>query len=836
MLESLLSDVRFAVRWLRKSPGFALVAIASLAMGIGFNTALFTIVDGLLFKPLPVAQPNRLVDIYTSAVTSLSSQFGTSSYPDYLDLRSQNEVFDDIVGYTPMFGALTSDAGSRLAMGEIATGNYFRVLGVPAFLGRTLLPEDDAPGAPRVAVVSHQYWMRELGAPTNLIGRTLRLRGIPFTIVGVAPPWFTGMVPVLSPELWIPVSASLDTEPVGMHDVTPSPGGTNRLERRGDRWMFMRGRLKPGRTVDEARANLQLIASRLVEQYSATNRDRQVSVRPTSDVHFHPAADPQILPIATGLMIVVGLVLLIACLNVASMLLARASGRQREIGVRLAIGAGRGRLIRQLVTETLVLSLLGAAAGIVIARWITAVVGAINLPSPIPFAFNLRVDARVLAFTVAATLIATLVAGLAPALLASKPNLVSELRGEQQLGTGAARRWTIGDALVAGQMAITAVLLVVAALLTRSLIAAQNANLGFPVNRIALVSIDASQLRYPRDKVEQFYDRVLERIRGLSGVEAVGLTTRPPFSVNYNRWDVWIEGVQQPGERGTVVDVTNVSPEYFKAVDVPIVAGRAFTNDDGPNTPKVAIINETMARRFWPNQNAVGRIVRPRGSTGTPFEIVGIAADHKVTAVGEPPTPFLHLARRQQPNAYSAVIARTRGDAAALLRDMRREIHAIEPTLAFVENQTMEDEVAMTLFPVRASAWLVSGIGIVAMLLAAVGLYGVIAYSVARRTREIGIRMALGARSSTVVGTVMRHGLLIAAFGLSTGVALTVIAMYLATLFVPGVVAGLYGIRVTDPASWFTAALILLAVSALANLVPAWRAARIHPSDALRTE
>jgi len=836
LLESLFADVRFALRWLRKSPGFTIVAVASLAVGIGFNTALFTVVDSLLFRPLPVAHPDRLVDVYTSATAARGGQFSTSSYPDYQDLRSGNDVFEDIVGYTPMFGALSIESGSRLAMGEVVTGNYFKTLGVPAFAGRTLLPEDDAPGAPRVAVVSYRYWVRELGSSSSLTGRTLRIRGVPYEIVGVTPPSFTGMVPILSPEVWIPVSASLDVEPVGMHDVIPSPTGSNRLERRGDRWMFIRGRLKPGRTAEQARANLAVIAARLSSEYVTTNKDRLVSVRPTRDVHFHPAADPQILPIAGGLMIVVALVLIIACLNVASMLLARASARQREIGVRIAIGAGRGRLVRQLVTETLVLSLFGAAAAVVLAWWLTTLVSAVNLPSPIPFAFNLRMDARVLVFTLVTTVAAALIAGLVPALTASRPNLVAELRGEQSGRAAGGRHWTLGDALVAGQMSITAVLLVVAALLTRSVLAAQRANLGFPVERIALVSVDASQLRYPRERVERFFDQVMVRIRGLSGVEAVGLATRPPFSVNYNRWEIWIPGVHQAGEKGTVVDVTNVSADYFKAMDVPLVSGRTFTEDDRPDTPRVAIVNETMARKFWPDQSAIGQTFRSRNSEGPVFQIVGVTADHKVTDVGEPPTPFLHVSRRQQPNAYSAIIARTRGDAGALLRDMRREIHAVEPTLAFLENQTMEDEVGMTLFPVRASAWLVSSIGLVAMLLAAVGLYGVIAYSVARRTREIGIRMALGARAATVVGSVLRQGLVIAALGLVTGVAFAVIVLYLVSTLVPRAIDGLYGIRVSDPASWFSAAAILLAVSFVANLIPAWRAAKVHPSEALRTE
>lgn len=832
MFQALLADTRYAFRWLRRSPGFTAVAVVSLAVGIGFTTALFTIVDALLFKPLPVTEPGRLVDVYTSAASARAVEFGTSSYPDYLDLKSrtvENGVFEDLVAYTPMFGTLGIDTGSRLAMGEAVTGNYFQMLGVPAFLGRTILPADDAPGAPRVAVISHRYWQRELASAPDAVGRTLRIRGTPFTIVGVAPARFTGMVPILSPELWIPIAASLDVEPVGMRDVTPSPTGTNRLERRGERWLFVRGRLKGAQTFERARASLALIGAQLAAENPVTNKDRHVTARRTSDVHFHPAADSQLVPVAAGVMVVVALVLLIACLNVASMLLARASARQREIGVRLALGAGRGRLVRQLVTETLVLALLGGAAGTVLAWWITSVVAAINLPSPIPFHFDLHVDARVLGFTLVTSLVAALVAGVVPAVMASKPNLVAELRGERPSASFAGHRWTLRDVLVGGQIAITSILLVVAALLTRSLIAAQSANLGFPVDRIALVSMDVGQLRYSRERADQFYDEVLARIRALPGVEAVGLTTRPPFTINQNRWTIWIPSLHQPGQTGATVDVTSVSAGYFDAVGVPLVAGRTFTEADRPDTPRAAVVNETMARRFWPGQNAVGQTFRSRNSEGPVIQIVGVVGDHKVSSVGEPPTPFLHVSRRQQWNSYSAVIARTQGDAATLLRDMRREIHAVEPAVAFMENQTMEGEVGMTLFPVRASAWLVSLVGAVAMLLAAVGLYGVIAYSVSRRTREIGIRMALGARPSSVVASVLRHGLFVTLGGLAAGCVLAAFAAR-------RIAGALYGVGSADLLAWLAATLILLAVSTFANLIPAWRAARVRPSEALRTE
>ncbi|MCU1386250.1 MAG: macB 1 [Acidobacteria bacterium] len=832
MIESLVADIRYAVRWLLKSPGFTLVAVASLAIGIGFNTALFAVVDAVLFKPLPVAAPDRLVDVFTSDSTG-KLEFSTSSYPDYRDLSAQNDVFDGLVGYSPMMAALNLDGRSRLAMGEIVTGNYFQVFGVGAALGRTILPSDDQPGAPNVVFVSRRYWARELGSAPDAVGRTLRIRGASYTIVGVATAAFSGMVPILSPEMWIPVSASLDVEPVGLHDALPSPTGTTRLDRRADRWLFMRGRLKPGKTIEAARANLTVLASTLAADNPLTNRDRRLAVKPTSDVHFHPSLDAIVVPIAGGMMIVFGLVLLIACANVASMLLARASGRYKEIGIRLAIGASRGRLMRQLVTESIVLSLLGAAAGTLLAWWITSGVAALSLPIPIPLAFDLRLDMRVLAFTLATTFVAALLAGLAPALQATKPSLVADLRGESGAAQAAGHRWTLRDMLVAGQIAITALLLVVAALLTRSFIAAQRTNSGFAVNRLAIVSTDTSMLGLKGDQAERFFATALGKVSAIPGVESAALATRVPMQVNANQWEIWIAGRHRPGEHGDAVEVTTVSPEYFKTMGVGIVEGREFTYADRADTPRVAIVNETLAQLVWPGQSAIGKIFHTRGGVGPAFVIVGVSANHKVRTLSEPPTPFLQIPRAQRTGPYSAIVARTRGDADALLRDMRRELLTIDPNVVFVENQTMEMQVNATLFPMRASAWLVSAVGLVAMLLAAIGLYGVIAYSVARRTKEIGIRLALGARPGAVVGLVMRQGLLVASAGLVVGCAATAVVALLGARMIAGV---LYRVSVGDPFSWLGAATLLLAVSALANLVPAWRASRVDPSQALRSE
>jgi putative ABC transport system permease protein len=821
-----MQDIHYALRWLRRSPGFTLAAVASFAIGIGFNSALFSVVDAVLFRPLPVRAPDELVNIYTSG--SDGDPWITSSYPDLLDLRSGNAVFTDIAGYSPMFAAVSAGDRTRLVFGEIVTGNYFQFLGIAASRGRTLTPDDERPDAERALVVSDRYWTRELGRDPNVVGRTVRLRGQTYTIVGVVEASFTGMVPMLSPDMWVTVREATEVEPAGIQDVVPSPTGTSRLDRRGQRWLFAKARLKPGATVAQAQANVDVLMRQLTEAHPQTNKNRRAALKASSDVRIHPAGDQLVLFIGAGLMVAVGLVLLIACANVASMLLARASARQREIAIRLAIGAGRWRLIRQLVTESLVLALAGAAAGILASVWLTRLIATPSLPIPLPIVLDLRMDARVLGFTLLLTTIAGLAAGSGPAFRASRANFVEALRGAAG-GARPGRRWTLRDALVAGQIATTAVLLVTAGLLARSVLAARAADVGFRTEGLAIVSADLDLARYDQAGAEQYWRRALERVVSLPGVEAAALAARLPFSINFNVQQFHIPGHASPSDLGFSLQNTRVSADYFRTMGVPILQGRGFNQSDTPTSPNVIVINETMAKRFWKDRSPLGERIRLRTADGPAFEIVGIAADHRIRTVGEQPEPYVHFAASQQMNAFQVILARTSGDARRLVEDIRRELAALEPNVPILDSQTMEAQVAASLLPVRVGLWVLSAVGVVALLLAAVGLYGVIAYSVSRRTREIGIRMALGARPTAVLSLVMRQGLTVAGAGLVIGALLAVAA----TRALAGM---LYGVSLADPVAWGGACVALLASALLANLLPARRASLVDPSVALRTE
>ena len=833
MAETLLKDVRYALRWMRRSPGFSAVAILSLGLGVGVNTAMFSLVDSLLFRPLPVTSPDTLVDVFTTGGDG--DEYATNSYQDFLDLKAQNTVFSDMMGYSPMMAPLSLGGDrSRISLGQVVTANHFAMLGVQPFIGRLLVPSDDDPGASRVVVISHRMWQREFGSDPAIAGKTLTLRGLPYTVAGVAPEWFTGVVPLLTPELWLPIQYVEEVEPAGINDSVPSPIGRTRLERRGFRWMFVKGRLKPGVTAEQAHANVALIGGQLEAANVQTNKDRKMSAVPTEDVRLLVPQAGGILSVgAAGLMAVVGLVLLIACANVAGMLLARASARRREISVRLAIGASRGRLIQQLLVEGAILGTLGAIAAVALAAALVQGLQGIQLPLPVDVAFDLRIDARVLTFSVLIAALTGVLAGLLPALKASNPSLVADLRGEAPAGRFGRRRFALRDALVVSQVALTAVLLVVAGLLLRSLGASQRADVGFDPRGIATISTDTDMVRYNAERSDVFWREALARVRALPGVQAAGFASPSlPFAFNFSTSEMRVDSrTYSEGQRGEIIENNMISPTYLETFGVPIIEGRGFADTDVAGGPAVAVVNQTMARTFWPNESAVGHTVQiVNGTQSRTYRIVGVNRDHKHHGVLERPYPFVYFADTQRPNpSYKFIVARTSGRAEALLADMRRELLAMESGLVFMGNSTMEQNLGTSLMPARVGAMLAAAFGGLGTLLAAIGLYGVIAFSVARRTREIGVRMAIGAHPGTVLSMVMRQGFSIVGIGLAAG-------CLLAAGAASALRGLLYGITPFDPMAWGLALSAMIAAAGVANFVPARRAMRIDPLTALRTE
>jgi predicted permease len=829
MAETLLKDVRYALRWMARSPGFSAVAILSLGLGVGVNTAMFSLVDSLLFRPLPVTSPATLVDVFTMD----GDEYATSSYQDYLDLKSQNTVFTDLIGYSPMIAPLSLGDRSRVALGQVVTSNHFTVLGVQPFLGRLLVPADDAPGAARVVVLSYRMWQREFGGDPQIVGAPMTLRGLQYTIAGVAPASFTGVVPLLTPELFLPVVHVDEVEPAGITDTVPSPTGTTAIERRGTRWMFIKGRLKPGVTPEQAHANVALIGDQLAAAHVQTNKDRRMAAIPTSDVRLLVPQAGGVLSIgAAGLMAIVGLVLLIACANVAGMLLARASARRREISVRLAVGASRGRLIQQLIVEGALLGILGAIAAVLLASALVQGLQTIPLPLPVNVAFDLRIDARVLSFSLLIAAVSGMLAGLVPAFKASAPSLVSDLRGESPTARLAGRRWALRDALVVSQVALTAVLLVVAGLLLRSLGASQRADVGFEAKGLAAIAFDTDMVRYTPERGREFWRLAQQRIAALPGVTSVGIVSPTlPFTFNFSQQEMRIDNrTYTEGQRGESIENVAVSADYLGTLGVPVIDGRGIDATDIAGSPDVAVINQTMARTFWPTESAVGHTFTAiNGTRSRTYRIVGVTRDHKRHGVLEAASPFVYFAEQQRPSRYNFLIARGNGDAAALLQTIRRELLTMEPGLVFMGSNTMEENLALSLMPARVGAMLAAAFGGLGTLLAAIGLYGVIAFSVTRRTREIGVRMALGARPSSVLSMVMRQGLVIVAVGL-------VVGALLAAAAASALRGLLYGITPFDALAWGMAIAAMITAAALANFLPARRAMRIDPMTALRID
>ena len=806
MLSTVGQDVVFAVRQLARHRAFTVAAVLTLALGIGANAAIFSLVDAVVLHPLPgVREPERLVEL----------GYGVS-YPALQDFRRDAAAQLDLAAFSSRSLALSGGERPRPIAGAVVSGNYFAVLGARMALGRPILASDDREGAPPVAVISHAFWRQELGGDPAVLGRMLVVNGVPLPVVGVTEPGFQG-TRLGGMDLWAPLHA--------WPQLAPTSFGTVRLDRRSWSWLVGVGRLRDGATREQATAAVNASAKRQKELHPGEGRSNwRMELYPTT---LRAMGGAGVVRFATLLAAVVAAVLLLACANVANLLLARAAHRRREIAVRLALGASRGRLVRQLLTESLVLAALASALGVMVmpaavravARYTTA--GALSRT-----VVGADVGPRALAFTAAVAIVTAIVFGLVPALQSSRPGQTGALR-DGAAGSGR-QRSRLRDLLLASQVALCLVLLVGAGLFTRSLRNALRADLGFRGDRLALASVTPGLARMDAPAAAAFYVAATERVRALPGVRAVTWTSLVPMTDSYDTGSAEIEGyAKQPGEE-IEIEYATVGLDYFATLDIPLLRGRAFGPEDAPGATPVAVINETMARRYWPKGDAVGRrLVMCCGDT---LVVAGVARDAKYHALGEAPQPFLFLPLAQRPRngLYEmTLVARTAGDPEAVLASLPAALRSVSSAVPVSGVGTYRDRFGDLLMPQRFGAALLGFFSALALVVAVVGVYGVVAYAVSQRSRELGIRVALGARPGSVVGLVLGHSLRDVAIGVVAGVALAIPATKAA--------AGLlYGVAPTDAVTFAGMSAMLLAVAALAALGPARRASKVDPAVVLR--
>ena len=816
MVETFIKDVRFAVRRMAKSPAFTTVAVLSLALGIGANTAIFGLVNAVLLRPLPVDHPEQLVSVFP---VGRNDSVETFSYPNYKDFRDRNDVFSGfyVTRFAPM--SLNRNGGSERVWGFLVSANYFDVLGVRAAFGRTLVPEDDrATLASPVVVLSHACWQRRFGGDSGVVGSTVDLNGHPFTVVGIAPESFTGTEIAYTPEIYVPMTMAPWVEP-----------GSTWLERRDTQNIFAGGRLKPGVSRSQAEASLNVLAEQLGREYPDTNEGQTIELTPPGLIH--PMLRGPVVGFAGILMGTVGLVLVIACANLANLLLGRATERRREIAVRLALGASRWRLVRQLLTESVLLSLVGGAAGLALAALIVRVVAVFRPPIDFPLWIDTPIDVRVFGFSLLVSVATGVAFGLVPALQTTKPQLVPALKeSTSQAGAG---RSLLRRGLVVAQVALSLVMLIAAGLVVRTLQHLQTMSPGFDPQNALMASIEPDLQGYDQQRTDQFVRQLADRVRALPGVKSAAVTDFVPLSLNYNSTGIHIEG--EPPVRGSDIPEAmdgSVGPGYFETMRIPVLQGRAFDERDTADAPEVAVVNETFVRRFFPGSDAAGAIGKRfshRGSDGPWTEIVGVVGDGKYFSISEDPRPFAYFALSQGSSSELTLLVRTAGDPEAMAAPVREEVRRLDPTMPVYGVQSLSRHMALSLFPARVAASLLGAFGLLALTLAAIGVYGVMAYSVAQRTREIGIRMALGARPRDVLRMVVRQGLQMSAIGLVAGlVGALGVTQLMSSL--------LYGVTSTDVPTYILISLLLAAVVLLASSVPALRAARVDPIRALRYE
>jgi putative ABC transport system permease protein len=808
-------DLIYALRGFARNPTFTAVAIASLALGIGLNTAIFNLVSAVLLQPLPVRDPARLVSVFTT--DRIYPGLLYCSYPNYKDYRDRNTVFSGLALYNPIQATLTGDQNPGDVQGQLVSGNYFDVLGVKPVLGRAFLPEEDrVPDAQAVVVIGYAFWRRRFAASRTAIGASIGLNNRRYTIVGVAPEGFHGANALVSTDLWVPLMMYPELYPMA-----------DWVNYRKALLFPVIGRLKAGIGRQQAEDNMKTLAAQLAREYPADNAGRTPTLLPLTQSVIQPNSRGGFVLVGGVSLAVSVLVLLVACANVANLLLVRAAGRRKEMALRLALGAGRGRLIAQLLTESALLSAAGCAGALLLARWGRNLLWTFRPPWMLSGDAVLRFDGRVLGYTLLLAVLATLLFGLAPAWSATHTELATELRERRSPWTRAGHRVNVRTLLVMVQVALSVVTLTGAGLFLRSLRNAQEVDPGFDAAHMLTVDLNLKPRAFTTAEGRQYYARVVERAGSLPGVAAATLAFNAPFRVPRAR-SFSVEAQQTAAGPAAVAPINLVEPGYFQTLRIALLRGRAFTGRDAENAPRVAVVNETMARHFWSGRNPIGARLRFFGEN-TPVEIVGVVKDSTYISLGEAPRLMVYLCLGQYYSPTATLWVRTTGEPEAMLGALRREVQNLDRGVLLADLDTVMQLSRESLWAPRLGAILFAAFGALAGALTVVGLYGVISYSVGQRTRELGIRMALGAQPGAVLRQVLGEGAILVFWGLVLGL--------VAAVTIGGVLKSLlFGVSARDPLTLGVVAAVLSVTALSACAAPAWRAARIDPMAALREE
>ena len=841
MIQTILNDLRYGAKMLWKSKVLTAIAVVSLAVGIGANSAIFSLVNALLLRPRPVSQPEQLVELYVSE--GEQQPYHATSYPSYRELRDRNDVLSGLAAYSIQQFKFGDENEVEEVWGEAVSGNYFDVLGVSAQRGRTFLSEEDlVPRRNPVIVISHSLWQRRFNSDSEIVGKTVTLNEQSLTVIGVAPPQYTGMFRGLSAEVWLPLAM---LPAVDKH-------GDSILASRGNRGLIMVGRLKPEATLGQARARFDLMTRDmqaahpeewLSKDESGRVRVSAITVLPESETRVHPGMTAAVWGAFALLFVIVNLILLIACINLASMLLARAVTRRREIAVRLAIGASRFRIMRQLLTESLLLSLIAGAAGVLLAAWFLNLLIAFipALPEGIRVALDLQLDWKVVAYTVVFSTLTGILFGLAPALHTSKADVSSVLKDDSSLFTGFYRKSRLRMSLVVVQVAFSLVLLTGAGLVLRSLEKIRPTRLGFSSENLVVAPVELDETKYDRQKAQEFRRVLSEQVAALPGVESVTLVDHVQVSfMGGSRRSIEIEGYKpQPGE-DTQVNAFFAGPRYFTNLKMPLVQGRDFDERDRDGAPCVAVVNEAFVGRYFAGGVGLGKHLTKREWAKpevkkTPCEIVGIIRDDAWQSLEKQVRPFYVLALQQSDAKQSTLLVSTVADPKSLIASVRNSIRQLDPKVPVADVQTLNDYFSFGLYPFRLLAVVMGGCGAMALLLAMIGIYGIISYSVAQRTRELGIRMALGAMRKDILLLVIKQGMTLVFVGLGVGLLLSIALTRVLTSSLLELELPL-PVSATDPLTFAGVTILLALVALCACLIPARRATQVDPIEALRYE